>query len=180
MATAGTSCVVWEWQRDDGGFSPYPPETSSQIETAFSSYSGSGSYVMTDYTIHFSTMRQKKDASGEYQLPLYDYNVSSTLIMVHSIATIDCEWNCLGNFAYLSPKLSLAWPDPRGLACHEKFAKMVPPVLIFQNIWTPRNLYFSASVEIYGPPLKFLFPQDSTFRGTFSCPSIKPVGRQMF
>ena len=58
--------------------------------------------------------------------------------------------------------------------------KMVPPVLIFRNIWTPRNLYFSASVEIYGPPLKFLFPQDLTFRSAFSCPSIKPVGKQMF
>ena len=28
------SAVVWEWQRDDGGFSPYSPEVSAKIELA--------------------------------------------------------------------------------------------------------------------------------------------------
>ena len=67
--SANVSCVVWEWQRDDGGYSPYPPEISSQMESAFGS--GSGSCVMTDYTVHFSTMRQKNSNSGELHLDVY-------------------------------------------------------------------------------------------------------------
>ena len=64
MAVASTSlnCVVWEWQRDDGGYSPYVPETSSQIETAYSS--GAPSLIMADYTVYFANMIQKKNNTG--------------------------------------------------------------------------------------------------------------------
>ena len=33
-AMAGTTGngFVWEWQRDDGGFSPFPPQDSAKIE----------------------------------------------------------------------------------------------------------------------------------------------------
>lgn len=35
MATSGPmSAVVWEWQRKDGGFSPFPPQQSTEIEAA--------------------------------------------------------------------------------------------------------------------------------------------------
>ena len=56
---------MWEWQRDDGGYSPYPPETSAQVERAYCS--GAASHAMTDvdYTVHFSTMTQQKNSTGE-------------------------------------------------------------------------------------------------------------------
>ena len=67
MAGASVQCVVWEWQRDDGGFSPYPPDMSSQIEAAYST--GTGSYIMVDYTVHISRMIQKKHNTGIVSLP---------------------------------------------------------------------------------------------------------------
>lgn len=39
LAMAGGSFVsgkVWEWQRDDGRYSPFPPEDSAKIEADFS------------------------------------------------------------------------------------------------------------------------------------------------
>jgi len=62
MAGASVQCVVWEWQRDDGGFSPYPPDMSCQIETAY--FNGAGNYTMVDYTVHFGRMVQKKHNTG--------------------------------------------------------------------------------------------------------------------
>ena len=55
-------CVVWEWQRDDGGFSPYSPDMSFQIEAAYST--GTGNYTMVDHTVHFTRMVQKKHNTG--------------------------------------------------------------------------------------------------------------------
>ena len=31
------SGVIWEWQRKDGGFSPFPPHLSQEIEAAYHS-----------------------------------------------------------------------------------------------------------------------------------------------
>lgn len=59
------SCVVWEWQRDDGGFSPYPPNLSAAIEAAY--VGRNTQFHMTDYTITFASMRQKKNMSGTGQ-----------------------------------------------------------------------------------------------------------------
>lgn len=36
MAQASGNGKVWEWQRDDGGYSPFPPEDSAKIEVDFS------------------------------------------------------------------------------------------------------------------------------------------------
>ena len=71
MAGASVQCVVWEWERDDGGFSPYPPDMSSQIEAAHST--GTGSYIMVDYTVHISRMIQKKHNTGIVSLPRVEH-----------------------------------------------------------------------------------------------------------
>ena len=72
MAGASVQCVVWEWERDDGGFSPYPPDMSSQIEAAHST--GTGSYIMVDYTVHISRMIQKKHNTGIVSLPRVEHD----------------------------------------------------------------------------------------------------------
>lgn len=39
MASASGNGKVWEWQRDDGGYSPFPPDDSAKIEVDFSTRS---------------------------------------------------------------------------------------------------------------------------------------------
>ena len=66
MAVSSTSCVYWEWQRDDGGFSPYPPNNSNAIEAA--NHAGLGGHNSGTYTIDFGRMIQRKNATGVYML----------------------------------------------------------------------------------------------------------------
>ena len=57
MATAGSGavpCVVWEYQRDDGGYSPYSPDISAQIESAFKS--GVTVFPTSEFTVNFNIM----------------------------------------------------------------------------------------------------------------------------
>lgn len=63
MATQSVDCVAWEWQRDDGGFSPYAPETSSLLEAASTSATPSLP-VGPQHVVHFSRMVQKRRSSG--------------------------------------------------------------------------------------------------------------------
>ena len=69
MAVSSVSCVCWEWQRDDGGFSPYLPEVSRAIEAA--NHVGMGSHVLGSsvYTVDFGKMIQLKNATGEKKTP---------------------------------------------------------------------------------------------------------------
>lgn len=55
--------VCWEWQRDDGGFCPYPPTESYALETAWSS--GQKKYPLGVYTVDLQYMRQCRIALGE-------------------------------------------------------------------------------------------------------------------
>ena len=62
---SSVSCVCWEWQRDDGGFSPYLPEVSNEIEAA--NHAGLGWHNLGSarvYTVDFARMIQRKNASG--------------------------------------------------------------------------------------------------------------------
>lgn len=62
---AFVNCVCWEWQRDDGGFSPYPPPLSHAIEAA--NHAGMGSHDLDSnrtYTVDFMKMTQRKNTSG--------------------------------------------------------------------------------------------------------------------
>lgn len=66
-------CVCWEWQRDDGGFSPYPPDTSAEIEAAYSKYYhslGPGTFIpsgaLSGYAIDFVNNVQKRHGSGKF------------------------------------------------------------------------------------------------------------------
>ena len=56
---------VWEWQRDDGGFSPFPPQDIAAINTAFNSGSTTCSTV-SGYTLDFSRMMQIRTTSREF------------------------------------------------------------------------------------------------------------------
>ena len=56
-------CACWEWQRDDRGFSPYTPEESHQLETAFTARAGM--QVVADYVVDFSNMSQRRKVGGE-------------------------------------------------------------------------------------------------------------------
>ena len=65
---SSVSCVCWEWQRDDGGFSPYLPEVSNEIETA--NHAGQGRHDLGSarvYTVDFARMIQRKNATGTYE-----------------------------------------------------------------------------------------------------------------
>lgn len=69
MAASMVSCVCWEWQRDDGGFSPYIPEVSNAIET--SNHAGMGWHHTGSarvYTIDFGRMIQRKNNTGKYKV----------------------------------------------------------------------------------------------------------------
>ena len=110
MAGASVQCVVWEWERDDGGFSPYPPDMSSQIEEAYST--GTGSYTMVDYTVHFSRMIQKKHNTGIVNWPRVEHGRENG---VHK--SIHCLSNPVGGagsvtFNLDSPKIGS--PPPPG------------------------------------------------------------------
>lgn len=63
MAVSSVSCVCWEWQRDDGGFSPYVPDISNAIEAA--NHAGLGAHNSGSYTVDFARMIQQKNATGE-------------------------------------------------------------------------------------------------------------------
>ena len=62
MAASSVSCVYWEWQRDDGGFSPYVPNVSNAIEAA--NHAGMGGHNSGSYTVDFARMIQRKNATG--------------------------------------------------------------------------------------------------------------------
>ena len=46
--------ACWEWQRDDGGFSPFTPDVSYYVETAF--MAGDSQYARPQYVVDFSAM----------------------------------------------------------------------------------------------------------------------------
>jgi len=50
------SCVYWEWQRDDGGYSPYTPEQSYQIERACAA--GHRNVPLAKHTVDLNRMSQ--------------------------------------------------------------------------------------------------------------------------
>ena len=61
----GSSVVtgkVWEWQRDDGGYSPFLPQDSAKIEYAHGI--GLNPYSIGDYTVYFDIMVQRNNSSG--------------------------------------------------------------------------------------------------------------------
>ena len=66
MAVSSVNCVYWEWQRDDGGFSPYIPSNSNAIEAA--NHAGLGGHNSGSYTIDFARMIQRKNATGTKKL----------------------------------------------------------------------------------------------------------------
>ncbi len=47
--------VCWEWQRGDGGFSPFHPDVSYYVESAFMA-GGIGHYAKGQDVIDFKTM----------------------------------------------------------------------------------------------------------------------------
>ena len=66
MAVSLVNCVCWEWQRDDGGFSPYLPQISNAIEA--SNHAGLGGYDVGParvYSVDFGRMIQRKNNTGE-------------------------------------------------------------------------------------------------------------------
>ena len=62
MAGSTVSCVCWEWQRDDGGFSPYLPDDSKTIEAAYDALIDS--HDLGTYTVDFGKMMQRNNTSG--------------------------------------------------------------------------------------------------------------------
>lgn len=61
--------VVWEWQRDDGGYSPYYPEVIQAIEKARTSGQrklnlGTASRSLTPYTVDLSKSEQIRNDTG--------------------------------------------------------------------------------------------------------------------
>ena len=56
------SAVIWEWQRDDGGFSPYHPEVSAQIEGAKGH--GLGSVSIGKWSVDLAMMIQIRQSTG--------------------------------------------------------------------------------------------------------------------
>ena len=76
-------CVCWEWQRDDGGYTPYPPDVSAQIEAAYATYYHNNmfeSVVLTGsyggYVVYFSRNVQKNTASSRFNFK-YKIHVNS-------------------------------------------------------------------------------------------------------
>ena len=54
----------WMWQQEDGSFTPYTPEESYYIETAY--VSGAAQFTSVEYVIDFDTMTQH--GGGIYSL----------------------------------------------------------------------------------------------------------------
>ena len=69
MAVSSVTCVYWEWQRDDGGFSPYVPNVSNAIEAA--NHAGMGGHNSGSYTVDFVRMIQRKNATGMFKKSHY-------------------------------------------------------------------------------------------------------------
>ena len=71
MATGGVNgpifCVIWEWRRDDGSYSPYYPESSQLIEEAYAANPTQYDYQLPDnnYAISFNNMVQTSLHTGE-------------------------------------------------------------------------------------------------------------------
>lgn len=56
---------VWEWERDDGGYSPFPPQDSAHIEYAYNMRLRTfplGS--LGQYTVDFDRMVQRNNSSS--------------------------------------------------------------------------------------------------------------------
>lgn len=70
-------CYIWEWQRDDGGFSPYPADVVQLLEDQFAKRSPSfdlqllPNYVksrhprLQENVVDFAAMEQVHKESGE-------------------------------------------------------------------------------------------------------------------
>ena len=67
--TSGTvSCVVWEFRRDDGRYSPYDPECSEAVERAYAAHLEMHSLPDRVHTISFKSMTQTTVRTGEWVL----------------------------------------------------------------------------------------------------------------
>ena len=58
-------CVVWESRRQDGGFSPFPPDVSAHIE-AEHSYGSLSAIITPTVTLTFSKMAQRDASTGQH------------------------------------------------------------------------------------------------------------------
>lgn len=74
---ARTQCYIWEWQRDDGGFSPYPADVTQMLEDRFNKTRSSSFDLqhlpnsamarhprLHEYTVDFAAMEQVHKESG--------------------------------------------------------------------------------------------------------------------
>jgi len=69
MAVASIRAVVWEWQRDDGGYSPYFPEVIQIIENAWKSGQtvlnlGTASASLSPYDVDLVRCQQIRPTTG--------------------------------------------------------------------------------------------------------------------
>ena len=67
------SAVIWEWERDDGGFSPYSPEVSAKIE--LTKEMGSAFVSIGKRSVDLSRSVQIRRSTGsQNELPLISLN----------------------------------------------------------------------------------------------------------
>ena len=69
MAVASVRVVVWEWQRDDGGYSPYYPEVIQAIENARKNGQnvlnlGTASKLLSSYKVDLVNNKQIRTGTG--------------------------------------------------------------------------------------------------------------------
>lgn len=55
--------VCWEWRRDDGGYCPYTPVASNELETAWNARKKQ--CTVGNYVVDLQNMKQCRQASGE-------------------------------------------------------------------------------------------------------------------
>lgn len=78
FSSSRTQCNVWEWQRDDGGFSPYPADVIQVLEDRFNRNRSSSLDLqllpnstmarhprLQEYLVDFTAMEQVQKESGE-------------------------------------------------------------------------------------------------------------------
>lgn len=101
-ATSATTAVVWQFQRDDGGFSPYHPQASADIEAAFNR--GNSSLTVGRYTIDLTTMQQQ-GGLGEWSWRPGHHSL-------YSAPSLYLSFPFIPPFLPPSPSLSLPLPLP--------------------------------------------------------------------